>query len=122
MDGLFVSLTTRSGTQMTKHKATPKQWSGIERFAKDCGYDSCLLELRARVEALEAAAKPAESNYPAEPDNSLVERVSDALMESVKDQRSMARAAILEIAAWLREQSPDVHLFNAGLVLDRELE
>jgi hypothetical protein len=30
---------------------------------------------------------------------SLVERVSDALMESVKDQGSMARAAILAIAA-----------------------
>jgi hypothetical protein len=45
---------------MTKqHKATPEQWAQIERTAEDIRGDGCsallaLLELRARVEALEA--------------------------------------------------------------------
>jgi len=90
---------------MTEHKATPEQWAQIEQFVKDCGYDSCLLELRARVESLEATAKSAESNYPAKPDSLLVGRVSDALMKSVKDHNSMARAAIREVAAWLNEEN-----------------
>jgi hypothetical protein len=32
-----------------------------------------------------------------------VERVEDALIESIKDQGSMARAAIREVAMWMRE-------------------
>ena len=44
-------------------------------------------------------------NYPAKPDSSLVERVNDTLMESVKKQGSMARAAIREVAAWLDENT-----------------
>jgi hypothetical protein len=41
---------------MTKpHRATPEQWESIERYAEDNVYDACFLELRARVEALEAA-------------------------------------------------------------------
>lgn len=43
---------------------------------------------------------------------SLVERVSDALMESVKDQGSMARAAILAIAAEVERRG------DKGLDLD----
>jgi len=38
-----------------QHKATPEQWADIEERAEDCqGGPACLLELRARVEALEA--------------------------------------------------------------------
>ena len=61
------------------------------------------LELRARVEALEAAA-----NYPAKPDSlpapagSLVERVQTAIGRSYPDN---ARAAIREVAAWLRDRA-----------------
>ena len=44
---------------MTKqHKATPEQWESIERWAEDNVYDACFLELRARIEALEAAQQP----------------------------------------------------------------
>ena len=40
---------------MTKqHKATPEQWSSHEKAAGIDGYSSCILELRARIEALEA--------------------------------------------------------------------
>jgi hypothetical protein len=54
---------------MTGYKATPKQWENIEGSASDrnpLSHSACLLELRARVEALEAQA----SNYPAIPDSS----------------------------------------------------
>jgi hypothetical protein len=43
---------------MTKHRATSRQWSGIERFVRYGAYDSCIIELRDRVEALEAAQRP----------------------------------------------------------------
>jgi hypothetical protein len=43
---------------MTKqHKATPEQWSNHEKAAGIDGYSSCILELRARVESLEACDK-----------------------------------------------------------------
>jgi hypothetical protein len=39
---------------MTDHKATPEQWETIAEYAKDLNSGpACLLELRARVEALE---------------------------------------------------------------------
>jgi hypothetical protein len=104
---------------MTEHKATPEQWSDIERFVRDCGYDSCLLELRSRVEALEAAVKPAESNYPAEPDSSLVERAAGSLTTG---RHSDARAAILEITAWLRLHTDLVHGPQCALWLEREAD
>ena len=40
---------------MTDYKATPEQWANVQKFAA-VATESCLLELRARVEALEAAA------------------------------------------------------------------
>jgi hypothetical protein len=38
---------------MTDRKVTPEQWADIELYAEDNVYDACILELRARVEALE---------------------------------------------------------------------
>jgi len=55
---------------------------------------------------------------PQGPSDSLVDRVADALMESIKGQAPMARAAIREVAAWLREQH-DGDLV-AATVLERE--
>lgn len=40
---------------MTEHKATPEQWDDVGAFASDTR--ACILELRARVEALEAGLK-----------------------------------------------------------------
>ena len=63
-----------------------------------------------------ADAKPTPN--PSQIRSSLLDRVADALMESVKEQGDMARAAIREVAAWLREQH-DGDLV-AATVLERE--
>jgi hypothetical protein len=73
-----------------------------------------IAELRSRVEALEAAAKPVESNYPAEPDSSLVERVAGSLTTGL---HSDARAAILAVADWLDQQ----HLHTTAARLRQEV-
>ena len=56
-----------------QHRATADQWTRIERMICRTEF-SAILELRDRVEALEAAAQP---NHPAKPDGSLVERVAE---------------------------------------------
>ena len=77
------------------------------------------LELRDRIEALEAA-QPAKSNHPAKPDSSLVDRVATAIHPNVCADPNLylheARAAIRAVAAWLREQE------GHGLVLAAKLE
>jgi len=87
-----------------KYKATPKQWESIERYADDNVYDACFLELRARIEALEAAQQKIRSA----PESPLVERVADAIAAQATSAGIVndrpARAAILEVGAWLREQ------------------
>ena len=40
-------------TDPTAHRALPHQWEHIEKYINDCGYDSCLIDLRNRVKALE---------------------------------------------------------------------
>jgi hypothetical protein len=42
---------------MTSHKATLEQWALIQDCADDFSPESCILELRARVEALEAKSE-----------------------------------------------------------------
>ena len=42
---------------MTEHKAKPEQWALVEKYEASC-FRPCLLELRSRVEALEAAQRP----------------------------------------------------------------
>jgi len=137
---------------MNNYKATPEQWIDVEFCDKADFNSACILELRARIEQLEAQA----SNYPAIPDSStpppvatdeelwklwaefgfaafriiynlgvargpassrevaepapvaggLVERVSDAITSETGSRwaSTEARAAILEVAKWLREQ------------------
>jgi hypothetical protein len=90
---------------MTKpHRATPEQWESIERYADTSDPYSCFLELRARIEALEAAQQKVRSG----PESPLVERVADAIAAQATSAGIVndrpARAAILEVAAWLREQ------------------
>jgi hypothetical protein len=108
-----------------------------------------ILALASRVEALEVAERPASKVYeiskplqltpeqaqqvrdllapnskptpnPSQIGRSLVRRVEDALMESVKEQGSMARAAIREVAAWMTS-NPDVY-FPPTLVFAIEQE
>ena len=83
-----------------QHRAKPYVWAAVEKLSKnDLDMLNCVLELRARVEALEAA-QPPKPNHLAKPDSSLVERVAAAI-----DLKSEARAAIREVAAWLSQDS-----------------
>ena len=90
---------------MTKqHKATPEQWADQERWAHDNADSSCILELRDRIEALEAGQQKIRSG----PESPLVERVADAIAAQATSAGIVndrpARAAILEVAAWFRTE------------------
>jgi hypothetical protein len=123
---------------MTEYKATPEQWAQCEEWLENPvigASDACILELRDRVEALEAAIKQWRIDHlrlantcaamapdrlkffgsllpddeqlqptfnPSQIRSSLVERVEGVLTESIKDQRTKARAAIREVAAAAR--------------------
>ena len=104
-----------------QHRATDLQWVCIRARASDNVAYSTILELRDRIEALEAAAKP---NHPAKPNSSLVERVACAIYPDGSGDgfREEARAAIREVAAWLRE-NPEVYFAPALVfVLEKEAE
>jgi hypothetical protein len=148
-----------------QHRLTPAQWESIELYAEDNAYDACFLELRARIEALEATqhahvdtshltdakrkqiqeelARPAtfaellmpppRTTTPITRDRdetgdylivqnapvTLLDRVAQAIYAAPNTSegwRSEARAAILEVAAWMREQRD----LLASTVLTRE--
>jgi len=135
----------------TDYRATPEQWDSIEQCADGCESYSCILELRARIEALEAcykedancwsavrasmhairariealeaAQKPPQDKLdrlialdaddgdpivmPSSPADSLIDRVSKAIYDAPNTHegwRTEARAAILEVAAWLSKE------------------
>jgi hypothetical protein len=118
---------------MTKpHRSTPEHWATVERYAQQVSStDDCLLELRSRVEALEAGAtcphvvtsdegtsycRLAEQTASSQPTpndrqirSSLVERVADAIVTKATSAGIVndrpARAAIREVAAWLEERN-----------------
>ena len=111
-------------------RATPEQWAQIERSVEEVHGDGCsaLLELRARVEALEAAqrattmdelrAASAEARS-----GGLVEGVAKALHcaphpPGAGDWTPEARAAIREVAAWLRTG----RLLHAAELLEMEAD
>jgi hypothetical protein len=158
---------------MTKqHKATPEQWAVLEETGTSC-MSACILELRARIEALEACDKedancwsavrasmhalrariealeatqqrplhqdkldrlimgsPLDADdgdpivVPSSPAGSLVDRVAQALYDAPNTLEGVwhtcARAAILEVAAWMRAES-EGHL-GSGLHFARRLE
>jgi hypothetical protein len=91
----------------------------MERYAEPSYPYSCILELRARIEAVEAAQQPPQDKLdrlialdaddrapivmPRSSADSLVERVAKAIYNVPHDSEAEARAAILEVAAWLTE-------------------
>ncbi len=108
-----------------QHRATPEDWEYIRLRAEDgVGLLNCILELRARVEALEARrptvqelcqrvealeapqhTTPTPEARPA----GLVERVAEAMQPGTFDWSAYedeARAAIREVAKWLRDRYP----------------
>jgi len=111
---------------MTEHRATSNQWSGIERFARYGAYDSCIIELRDRVEALEAAqraiASPSSNRThlgltqdAPESSDLLEERVADAIYSNATGG---VRAAILAVADWLDQQ--DLHVAATRLRMEAQ--
>jgi len=96
-----------------------KPYLSIMNDQHRAAFASCLLELRDRVEALEAAAQPAKSNHPEIPDSSLVDRVEDAIYSGTGGGiREEARAAIREVAAWLDAKKR----FDAAVLLRQEAD
>ena len=96
-----------------QHKATPDEWAQQEDWANRSVFSdsSCIIELRTRVEELEATQQPrvfaveevAPVVVPSSPAGSLVERVVGIIgLDPVGDGK--ARAAIREVAAWLKEE------------------
>ncbi len=106
---------------MADYRATPEAWADTERWAKHADAHACIIELRARVEALEAnsSARLTGSNYPVKPDSSLVERVAVAVDSASWQDNGEARAAIREVAAWLAENAGGT---RAAWLLGQEAE
>jgi len=94
---------------VTDCRATPEQWADVEHRANQHGNaHACILELRARIELLEATqhahieANSKPTPNPSQIRSSLVERVAVSLRWSELPEVD-ACAAIREVAAWLRE-------------------
>jgi hypothetical protein len=127
---------------MTTHKATPEQWALLEEQSAP-EYDSTILELRARIEVLEAAspgcphiatstegtsycrlaeqmANSQPTPNPSQIRSSLVERVACAIGQDDEpiNWEPEACAAIREVLAWLKEGE---HIW-AALKLQQEAE
>jgi len=83
---------------MSNHKADPRDWEEIQLAASHNGtIANCLLELRHRVEALEAHAQ---QQQPAPRPTGLVEQVRQAIEAASIEQEP--RAAIRAVADWMR--------------------
>jgi hypothetical protein len=80
-------------------KAKPEDWELQSQWASDCADARCLLELRARVEALEANSTPT----PRQIRSSLVERVHSCIVGEPECGHMQARAAIREVLAYMCE-------------------
>jgi hypothetical protein len=111
------------------YRAKPELWEAAEKFGRNSmDMSNLVLELRARVEALEAAQRPVvNESVTTAPAGSLVERVGDALADEFQPSGTWhdeARAAIREVAAWLREQAPGFltgdELIEAAHLISRE--
>jgi hypothetical protein len=84
----------------------------------DDGYGACLLELRARIEVLEANSKPTPNDRQIR--TSLVERVQAAIHDvEFPHGNDEARSVIREVSKWLRERAGGT---RASWLLDNEIE
>jgi hypothetical protein len=105
---------------MTKqHKATPEQWLYAETCApEDFAGFACIIELRARIEALEATQQPLVVNYaPAKPEQweqraVLIERLSR--LEEGYDE------LLVRIEALEARQQPQQDKLDRLIALDRD--
>jgi hypothetical protein len=117
-----------------QHRATPEDWEYIRLRAEDgVGLLNCILELRARIEATEAAQQirvfsaeevapivvPTTKARPA----GLVERVA-VLITSAATSRGAAENVLREVAAAALQMAPDKNLTweRVALWLEREAD
>lgn len=91
--------------------ATPEQWQRLDTWKHTDQYACYILELQARVKALE-------TNSSAALTGSLVDRVHNAINESNQYWGVDARAAIREVALWLHENKGGT---TAALMLEQEV-
>ena len=92
-----------------EYRAMPELWAAAEKYgANNMDMVNLCLELRGRVEALEALQPKIRSG----PESPLVERVADAIAAQATSAGIVndrpARAAILEVSAWLAAQSNSI--------------
>jgi hypothetical protein len=96
---------------MSNYRATPEQWSRLqERYLGGNDLVCAVLELRDEIEALKANFKS--TSNPSQIRSSLVGRVATTLHRvtnsdpnvPAKEWNPEARAAIFEVAAWMRDQ------------------
>jgi hypothetical protein len=93
-----------------------ENWPGLGEYPSFC----CILELRARIEALEAAQQPADHIpdarkmvAPPAPAGGLVKRLSHLLAKRFSESQAgtdctpFACDVLREVAAWLRSDGPD---------------
>jgi len=113
---------------MTNYRATPEQWEVQEKFAPESEDACCLLELRSRIERLElgagirdVVAKQVRQSYPEKPVKSLAQRVAGEIALAEAGWKNEARAAIREVATWLREYG-GWNQSTAADVLEKELD
>ena len=130
-----------------QHRATAEHWDLIGRMCHRAEF-SCLVELRDRVEALEAAASTevrptvnaritrdrdetgdyliihdASPNYPEKPDSSLKGRIKSRMIDNIGSTWEEISASVLvEVAAWLREQKSYAPWALAAITLEQEAE
>jgi hypothetical protein len=103
---------------MNDHKATPEHWATVEAYAQQVSStDDCLLELRARVEALEANSQPTPNDRQVR--TSLVKRVHSCIVGEPPVGHMQARSVIREVSKWLRERAGGT---RASWLLDNEIE
>lgn len=99
--------------------ASRYDWSKTDTEAMD-GHPlaRCVMELRDRVEALETAANDRQSAAKSPPADGLVQRVVAAMSraELSPTWEPEARAAIREVAAWLRERGLTAYALGAHLI------
>jgi hypothetical protein len=108
------------------HRASPELWAAAEKFGQNSmDMLNCLLELRSRIEALEAAQRESPmaelraASAEARPAGGLVERVAAAMrrVPNCDDEtwETEARAAIREVAAAVLQMDPDKNLTQKGI-------
>jgi hypothetical protein len=116
-----------------RHRAKPEVWAAVEKLGKnETNAANCALELRARVEALEAALRAIAlsssnrtrlgltQNAP-ESSDSLVEQVANGIAETFAPYVTAdkpARAVIHTIADWLDQQ--ELHVAATRLRMEVE--